>query len=254
MINFNAIKTIYISEMSRFFNTIGQSLISPVISTSLYFIVFGTAIGSSIKQINGVEYGAFIVPGMLMLALLTQSLSNASFGIYFEKFTGTIYEILSAPISPLEIIIGFIGSSATKSMIVGVIILITAIFFVDFKIQHPLIMIAFFFLTSVTFSLFGFIIGLWADNFEKLQIIPALVILPLVFLGGSFYSITMLPSFWQNASYFNPVLYLVNGFRWSFYEVSDVNIEFSLLMIAFFLSACVAVIYFIFKTGWGLKS
>lgn len=252
--NFTAIRAIYSDEMKRFWHTIGQSIISPVISTSLYFIVFGSAIGSRIEQIEGVDYGTFIVPGMMMFSLLTQSVSNASFGIFFQKFTGTIYEILSAPISSFEIIVGFVGASASKSFIVGTIILITSNFFVDLHIQHPWTMLAFFTLTCITFSLLGFIIGLWADNFEKLQITPLLIITPLVFLGGSFYSIYMLPKMWQTISLFNPVLYLVSGFRWSFFGISDVNIWLSLVLILIFLILCVCVVWWIFKTGYKLRS
>lgn len=252
--NTTAVLAIYRNEMKRFWNTIGQSIISPVISTSLYFVVFGSAIGSRIDQIEGVAYGTFIVPGMMMFALLTQSVSNASFGIFFQKFTGTIYEILSAPISSFEILIGFVGAAASKSFIVGTIILITSNFFVDLHIQHPLIMLTFFVLTCITFSLLGFIIGLWADNFEKLQIAPLLIITPLVFLGGSFYSIYMLPELWQTISLFNPVLYLVSGFRWSFFGTSDVNIWLSLTLIITFLLACITVVWWIFKTGYKLRT
>lgn len=251
--NFAAIRVIYIAEMRRAWNTLFQTLASPVISTSLYFVVFGAAIGSRIQAIEGVEYGLFIVPGLTMLTLLTQSISNASFGIYFPKFTGTIYEILSAPISFYEVLIGYVGAAASKSFIIGVVILITANLFVDLRVDHPVWMFLFLFLTCVTFSLFGFIIGLWADSFEKLQIVPILVITPLVFLGGSFYSIKMLPEFWQTVTYFNPVVYLVSGFRWSFFEVSDVNVWLSLSMILLFLAACLIVISWMFKTGYKLK-
>ncbi len=251
--NFAAIRVIYLSEMRRFRNTLFQSLASPVISTALYFVVFGSAIGSRIPTIDGVSYGLFIVPGLTMLTLLTQSISNASFGIYFPKFTGTIYEILSAPMSFYEALIAYVGAAATKSFIIGLIILVTASFFVDMRIAHPIWMFAFLVLTCISFSLFGFIIGLWADSFEKLQIIPILVITPLVFLGGSFYSISMLPEFWQKVSLFNPVVYLVSGFRWSFFEVSDVNVWVSLGMILTFLVVCFGIIAWIFKTGYKLK-
>ncbi len=251
--NFRAIKVIYVNEMTRFWQTLFQSIASPVISTALYFIVFGAAIGASIDKIEGVSYGLFIVPGLTMLSILTQSISNASFGIFFPKFTGTIYELLSAPISFYEALIGFVGAAATKSLILAVIILITASFFVELQIAHPIWMISFLVLTCITFSLFGFIIGLWAGNFEKLQVVPLLIVTPLVFLGGSFYSISMLPEFWQKVTLFNPVLYLVSGFRWSFFEVSDVSVGTSLMMILIFLSACLAVVAWMFKTGYRLK-
>jgi len=251
--NFPAIKVIYIAEMARAWKTLFQTLASPVISTSLYFVVFGGAIGSRIPTIEGVSYGLFIVPGLTMLTLLTQSISNASFGIYFPKFTGTIYEVLSAPLSFYEALIGYVGAAATKSFIIGLIILITANFFVDLKIMHPFWMLSFLILTCITFSLFGFIIGLWADSFEKLQIIPILVITPLVFLGGSFYSVSMLPSFWQTVTLFNPVVYLVSGFRWSFFEVADVNVWVSLGMILVFLVLCIVTVSWMFKTGYKLK-
>ncbi len=251
--NFNAIKVIYIAEMMRAWKTLFQTLASPVISTSLYFIVFGSAIGSRIQSIEDVSYGLFIVPGLTMLTLLTQSISNASFGIYFPKFTGTIYEVLSAPLSFYEALIGYVGAAASKSFIIGVIILVTANFFVDLQIQHPIWMLSFLILTCITFSLFGFIIGLWADSFEKLQVIPILVITPLVFLGGSFYSINMLPPFWQTVTLFNPVVYLVSGFRWSFFEVADVNVWVSLSMILVFLAACILTVSWMFKTGYKLK-
>ncbi|NNC98829.1 MAG: ABC transporter permease [Gammaproteobacteria bacterium] len=251
--NFGAIRVIYFSEMLRAWNTLFQTLASPVISTSLYFVVFGAAIGSRIQTIEGVSYGLFIVPGLTMLTLLTQSIANASFGIYFPKFTGTIYEILSAPISFFEALIGYVGAAASKSFIVGIIILITASLFVDLRIEHPFWMLMFLVLTCITFSLFGFIIGLWADSFEKLQIIPILVITPLVFLGGSFYSINMLPPFWQTVTLFNPVVYLVSGFRWSFFEVSDVNVWTSLTVILVFLAACLIIVSWMFKTGYKLK-
>ena len=251
--NFHAIRAIYLNEMQRTRNTLLQSIASPVISTALYFVVFGAAIGSRIQSIENVSYGVFIVPGLMMLSLLTQSISNASFGIFFPKFTGTIYEIMSAPVSYLEIIIGFVGAAATKSLIIGTIILITASFFVDLNIAHPVWMVAFFLLTCISFSLFGFIIGLWADNFEKLQLIPLLVITPLVFLGGSFYSVNMLPEFWQKVTLFNPVLYLISGFRWSFFEVSDVSVSLSLAMVLAFLIICLGIVWWMFKTGYKLK-
>lgn len=251
--NFSAIRVIYRAEMLRAINTLFQTLASPVISTSLYFIVFGSAIGSRIQTVDGVPYGLFIVPGLTMLTILTQSVSNASFGIYFPKFNGTIYEILSAPLSFFEALIGYVGAAATKSFVIGVIILLTASLFVDLRIEHPIWMLTFLVLTCISFSLFGFIIGLWADSFEKLQIVPILVITPLVFLGGSFYSIDMLPPFWQTVSLFNPVVYLVSGFRWSFFEVSDVNVWTSLGMILVFLTVCLILVSWIFKTGYKLK-
>lgn len=251
--NVHAVKAIYVYEMARWRRTMFQSVVAPIISTSLYFIVFGAAIGQRIEQIDGVSYGAFIVPGLVMLMLLTQSVSNAAFGIYFPKFVGTIYEILSAPISYVEILLGYVGAAATKSIILGVIILITASLFVDLRIAHPLMMVLFLVLTALTFSLFGFIIGIWADNFEKLQFIPLLIITPLVFLGGSFYSIDMLPPFWRTVSLFNPVVYLISGFRWSFYETSDVNIYVSLAMVGFFLAVCITLLWWIFKTGYKLR-
>ena len=254
MINWHGLKAIYLHEMDRMWRTLFQSLLSPLISTSLYFIVFGSAIGSRIKEIEGVSYGSFIVPGMIMLTVLTQSISNASFGIFFPKFTNTIYEILSAPLSSFEIILGFVGAAATKSLIIGCVIIATAGLFVDLNIQHPFIMIFFLVLTSITFSMFGFIIGLWADNFEKLQLIPILVITPLVFLGGSFYSINMLPEFWQKISLLNPVLYLVSGFRWSFYEIADVSIYTSLFTIIFFLITCLMIITISFSKGYKIKN
>jgi len=252
--NYHAVAAIYKFEMARAGRTRLQSIVAPVLSTSLYFIVFGAAIGARITQIEGVSYGAFIVPGLLMLSLLTQSISNASFGIYFPRFTGTIYELLSAPISYMEIVIGYVGAAATKSIILGVIILATAGLFVPLHIAHPFWMIAFLVLTAVTFSLFGFILGIWADGFEKLQIVPLLVITPLTFLGGSFYSVSMLPPFWQKVTLANPVVYLVSGFRWSFYEIADVGVGVSLAMIAVFLAACLAVVWWIFKTGYRLKT
>ncbi|MEE9335571.1 MAG: ABC transporter permease [Granulosicoccaceae bacterium] len=251
--NIEAVKALYFSEMRRTRNTLMQSIASPVISTALYFVVFGSAIGSRIQSVDGVPYGLFIVPGLMMLSLLTQSISNASFGIFFPKFTGTIYEIMSAPISHFEIILGYVGAAATKSLIIGSIILITAAFFVELRIAHPFWMIAFFLLTCISFSLFGFIIGLWADNFEKLQLIPLLVITPLVFLGGSFYSVSMLPEFWQKVSLMNPVLYLISGFRWSFFEVSDVSVTTSLTMVVLFLVVCLAIVWWMFKTGYKIK-
>lgn len=251
--NFHAIKAIYVLEMARTRRTLMQSIASPVISTSLYFVVFGSAIGSRIQEVEGVPYGSFIVPGLVMLSLLTESISNASFGIYFPKFTGTIYEILSAPVSSLEAVLGYVGAAATKSLILGTIMLVTASFFVPVRIAHPALMILFLILTAVSFSLFGFIIGIWADNFEKLQVIPLLVITPLVFLGGSFYSASMLPPFWQSVTLFNPVLYLVSGFRWSFYEISDVSVEVSLAMILLFLSGCLLAVAWIFRTGYHIK-
>ncbi|NQV82365.1 MAG: ABC transporter permease [Rhodospirillales bacterium] len=252
--NIQAVKAIYLFEMSRAWRTLFQSIVSPVLSTSLYFIVFGSAIGSRITEIGGVSYGSFIVPGLVMLSLLTQSIANASFGIFFPKFTGSIYELLSAPVSYFEIVLGYVGAAATKSMILGFIILATAGFFVPLQILHPLWMLLFLVLTSITFSLFGFIIGVWADGFEKLQIIPLLIITPLVFLGGSFYSIDMLPPFWQNVTLFNPVLYLVSGFRWSFYEIADVSLVTSLSMIVGFLVACMITVWWIFKTGYQVKN
>ncbi len=251
--NTHAVKVIYKYEMLRAWDTILQSFATPVIITVLYFVVFGSAIGARIETVEGVPYGAFIVPGLMMLALLTQSIANASFGIYFPRFTGTIYEVLSAPISFVEILIGYVGAAATKSLIIGAIILATAGFFVELNITHPFWMLSFLVLTCISFSLLGFIIGLWADNFEKLQLIPMLVITPLVFLGGSFYTIDMLPPVWQTVSLFNPVVYLVSGFRWSFYEVSDVSIELSLFMVLLFSAACIVTIWWMFKTGYRLK-
>ncbi len=252
--NIYGIKAIYLFEMARTWRTLMQSIASPVLSTSLYFIVFGSAIGSHMANIDGVSYGAFIVPGLIMLSLLTESISNASFGIYMPKFTGTIYEILSAPISAIETVIGYVGAAATKSVIIGTIILITARLFVDFSIQHPVWMIAFLVLTSVTFSLFGFIIGVWADSFQKLQVVPLMIVTPLAFLGGSFYSINMLPPFWQKVALFNPVVYLVSGFRWSFYGVADVDVGVSLAMTLVFMLACLAAIWWIFRTGYRIKA
>ncbi len=251
--NLTAIRAIYIFEMSRFFRTLGQSFFSPVISTSLYFVVFGAAIGSRIDQVEGVAYGAFIVPGLIMLSVITQSISNASFGIYFPKFIGTTFELLSAPVNFLEIVAGYVGAAATKALFIGIIILLTAFAFVDVQIAHPLAMIAFLILTCLSFSLLGFIIGIWAGNFEQLQLVPLLVITPLVFLGGSFYSISMLPPAWQTISMFNPVVYLISGFRWSFFDTADVPIGLSLLAISGFTTLCLAVIWWIFKTGWRLR-
>ena len=252
--NFHAIRAIYKFEMARTWRTLLQSIVSPVISTSLYFVVFGAAIGSRITAIDGVSYGAFIVPGLIMLSLLTQSISNASFGIFFPKFTGTIYELLSAPVSSIEIVISYVGAAATKSIILGVIILATAGLFVPLEIEHPLWMLAFLVLTAVTFSLFGFILGIWADGFERLQIVPLLIITPLIFLGGSFYSIDMLPPFWQTVTLFNPVVYLISGFRWSFYGIADVSVGVSLAMTVVFLAICLTVVWWIFKTGYQLKT
>lgn len=252
--NIYAIKSIYNFEMARWWRTVGQSILSPVISTTLYFVVFGSAIGSRITEVDGISYGSFIVPGLIMLAVLTESISNASFGIYFPKFTGSIYEVLSAPISYIEILLGYVGAAATKSIILGIMILTTAGFFVPLEIRHPFVMFSFLVLTSITFSMFGFIIGIWADGFEKLQIIPALIITPLTFLGGSFYTINMLPPFWQKLSMFNPVVYLISGFRWSFYENADVGLKLSLFMVFIFLTVCILAIRWIFKTGYKLKN
>ena len=252
--NLPAIRAIYKFEMARWRRTLWQSVVSPVVSTSLYFVVFGAAIGTRIAHIEGVSYGAFIVPGLIMLMLLTQSVMNASFCIYFPRFAGTIYEILSAPISYLEIVIGYVGAAATKSIIIGLIILGTAFFFVPIRIEHPLFMLLFLVLTAVTFSLFGFVLGIWADGFERLQIVPLLIITPLTFLGGTFYSISVLPPFWQKVTLFNPVVYLVSGFRWSFFGLADVNVGVSLAMTILFLLICLAVVWWIFKTGYRLKS
>ena len=251
--NVHAIKAIYRFEMARTFRTVVQSIAAPVISTSLYFVVFGTAIGSRIQSVGEVSYGAFIVPGLIMLSLLTHSISNASFGIYFPKFTRTIYEIMSAPISYLEILLGYVGAAASKSIMLGLIILATAALFVPLRIDHPLAMLGFMVLTSFTFSLLGFIIGIWADNFEKLQFVPLLIVTPLTFLGGSFYSIDMLPPFWQTVTLFNPVVYLISGFRWSFYGLADVGVWLSLGMTALFLALCLAVTAWIFRTGYRLR-
>ncbi len=251
--NLQAIRAIYVFEMARFFRTLAQSIVSPVISTSLYFVVFGAAIGSRIQEVEGVSYGAFIVPGLIMLSVMMQSVSNASFGIYFPKFIGTIYELLSAPASFLEITAGYVLAASTKALIIGVIILGTAFFFVDLEIQYPLAMLAFLVLTCLSFSLLGFILGIWAGNFEQLQLVPLLVITPLVFLGGSFYSISMLPPVWQTITLFNPVVYLVSGFRWSFFGLADVAIGWSLLAILGFTALCVGVIWWIFRTGWRIR-
>jgi len=252
--NMFAIKAIYKFEMARTWRTIAESIATPVISTTLYFVVFGSAIGSRISNIDGINYGAFIVPGLIMLSLLTQSISNASFGIYFPRFTGTIYEVLSAPASALEVVIGYVGAAASKSLILGLLILATARLFVDYEIAHPLWMFSFLVLTAITFSLFGFIIGLWADDFQKLQFIPMMIIMPLTFLGGAFYSIKMLPPLWQTITLFNPVVYLISGLRWSFYGVADVHIAISLGMIFVFMLLCLIAVWWIFKTGYRLKS
>jgi ABC-2 type transport system permease protein len=253
-LNFRAIRAIYRFEMARTWRTLVQSIVSPVVSTSLYFVVFGSAIGSRITNVEGVSYGTFIVPGLVMLSVLTQSIANASFGIYFPKFVGTIYEILSAPISYVEILLGYVGAAATKSVILGLIILVTASLFVPLKIHHPMFMLMFLVLTAVTFSLFGFIIGIWADGFEKLQMIPMLVVTPLTFLGGSFYSINMLPPVWRSITLLNPVVYLISGFRWSFYEIADVSVAVSIGMTTAFLVACLLVVWWIFKSGYRLKN
>ena len=252
--NVQAIRAIYRFEMARTRRTLMQSIISPVISTSLYFVVFGAAIGSRIAQVEGISYGAFIVPGLIMLSLLTQSIANASFGIYFPKFTGTIYELLSAPISYVEIVMSYVGAAATKSIILGLIILATAGLFVPLRIEHPFWMMLFLVLTAVTFSLVGFIIGIWADGFEKLQLVPLLIVTPLTFLGGSFYSIDMLPPFWQTVTLFNPVVYLISGFRWSFYGIADVSVSISLAMTILFMTISLAIVAWIFKTGYRLKT
>ena len=252
--NFQAIRAIWIYEMARMRRTMLQSIVSPVLSTALYFVVFGSAIGSRISHVGGVSYGAFIVPGLIMLNLLTQSIANASFGIYFPRFVGTIYEILSAPISAVEIVIAYVGAAAAKSMFLGLLTLATAAVFININILHPLWMLGFLVLTSVTFSLFGFVIGIWADSFEKLQLIPLLIVTPLTFLGGSFYSIDMLPPFWRNVTLVNPVVYLISGFRWSFYGLSDINVGVSLGMTLLFLLLCSGIVFWIFKTGYRLKS
>jgi ABC-2 type transport system permease protein len=252
--NLHSIRAIYFFELARTWRTLIQSIMSPVLSTSLYFVVFGAAIGSRMAEIDGVSYGAFIVPGLIMLSVLTESISNASFGIYMPKYSGTIYEVLSAPISAFEIVIGYVGAAATKSLILGTLILGTARLFVSFQIEHPVWMMGFLLLTSVTFSLFGFIVGIWATGWEKLQVIPILIITPMTFLGGSFYSISMLPPLWQKITLFNPVVYLINGFRWSFYGISDVSIGFSLTMTLVFMSLCLLGITWIFRTGYRLKN
>ena len=252
--NFHAIRAIYLFELARAWRTLLQSLVAPVISTSLYFVVFGAAIGSRMSEIDGISFGAFIVPGLIMLSLLTESISNASFGIYMPKFSGTIYEVLSAPISAFEIVLGYVGAAATKSIVLGLVILATARLFVSFEIAHPVWMVSFLVLTAVTFSLFGFIIGLWADGFERLQVVPLLIVTPLTFLGGSFYSISMLPPIWQQISLFNPVVYLVSGFRWSFFGTSDVAVGVSLGMTVAFMVLCLAGIWWIFRTGTWLKA
>ena len=252
--NFHAIRAIYKFEMARTFRTLLQSIVTPVISTSLYFVVFGAAIGSRITGIDGVSYGAFIVPGLIMLSLLTQSISNASFGIFFPKFIGTIYELLSAPVSYVEIVISYVGAAATKSIILGLLILATSGLFVPIEVAHPVWMLAFLVLTAVTFSLFGFLLGIWAEGFEKLQLVPFLIITPLIFLGGSFYSVEMLPPFWQTVTLFNPVVYLISGFRWSFYGIADVSVGLSLTMTICFLALCLAAVWWIFKTGYRLKA
>ncbi len=252
--NYHAIKSIYAFEMARMQRTVVQSVIAPVLSTALYFVIFGAAIGSRISEIDGVSYGAFIVPGLIMLSILTESVSNASFGIYFPKFTGTIYEVLSAPVSFVEVVIGYVGAAATKSVIIGLIILATANLFIDVRIEHPLVMAAFLVLTSISFSLFGFILGIWADGWEKLTIVPTLVIMPLTFLGGTFYSISMLPPTWQTVSLFNPVVYLISGFRWSFHGNADVNLWLSAGATVGFLLACIAVVRWIFVTGYRLRT
>lgn len=252
--NLYGVRAIYIFEMARMWRTLMQSVASPILTTSLYFIVFGAAIGSRMGEIDGIAYASFIIPGLLMLSLLGESISNAAFGIYFPKFTGTVYEILSAPVSAMEIVIGYVGAAASKSLILGVLILVTARIFVDYEIAHPVWMVSFLVLTAVSFSLFGFIIGLWADDFQKLQIIPMMVITPLTFLGGAFYSIKMLPPFWQQVTLFNPVVYLISGFRWSFYGVSDVGVGVSLGMIFFFMLLCLVTVWWIFRTGYKLKN
>ncbi len=252
--NYTAVLAIYRFEMSRFFRSLGQSLLSPVLSTSLYFVVFGAAIGSRIESVEGVSYGVFIVPGLIMLSVMTQGISNAAFGIYFPKFIGTIYEVLSAPVNFLEIVVGYVGAAATKALVIGLIILGTAALFVDLEIRYPLAMVAFLVLTCLSFALLGFIIGIWAGSFEQLQLVPLLIVTPLVFLGGSFYSISMLPPAWQTISLFNPVVYLISGFRWSFFGMADVDVGFSLLAIAGFTGLCLAIVWWIFRTGWRLRS
>jgi ABC-2 type transport system permease protein len=253
-VNWHAIRAIYRFEMARTFRTLMQSIASPVLSTSLYFIVFGAAIGSRMGEIGGVGYGAFIIPGLIMLSLLNESISNASFGIYLPKWSGTIFELLSAPVSYIEVVIGYVGAAATKSLMLGILILVTARFFVAYEIVHPVWMLGFLILTCVTFSLFGFVIGLWADDFQKLQVIPLMIVTPLTFLGGAFYSINMLPDIWQKITLFNPVVYLISGFRWSFYGVADVNVALSLSMTLVFLALCLGVVWWIFKTGYKLRN
>ena len=252
--NWQGVRAIYRFEMARTFRTLTQSIASPVLSTSLYFVVFGAAIGSRMGDIDGISYGAYIIPGLIMLALLNESISNAAFGIYMPKWSGTIYELLSAPVSFVEAVLGYVGAAATKSVMLGLLILVTARFFVAYDIAHPFWMLCFLLLTALTFSLFGFIIGLWADNFQKLQVVPLMVVTPLTFLGGAFYSINMLPPFWQKVTLFNPVVYLISGFRWSFYDVADVNVGISLAAIVGFLALCMAVVWSIFRTGWKLKA
>ena len=252
--NLHGVRAIYRFEMARMWRTLMQSVASPVISTSLYFVVFGSAIGSRMGDIDGISYGAFIIPGLVMLSLLMQSISNASFGIYMPKFSGTIYEVLSAPVSYVEVVLGYVGAAATKSVILGAVILLTARLFVDYHVLHPVWMVAFLVLTSITFSLFGFIIGIWADGFEKLQIVPLMIVTPLVFLGGTFYSIDMLPEIWQTVTLFNPVVYLISGFRWAFYGVSDIHVGISVGMTLVFMMACLTAIWWIFKTGYRLRT
>ncbi|NRB16502.1 MAG: ABC transporter permease [Rhodobacteraceae bacterium] len=252
--NWTAVASIYRFEMARFFRTLMQSFLSPVLSTSLYFVVFGAAIGSRIDQVEGIDYGAFIVPGLIMLSVMTQAISNASFGIYFPKFIGTIYELLSAPVNFLEIVLGYVGAAATKALFIGVVILATASLFVDLTIAHPWAMVLFLLLTCLSFALLGFIIGIWAGNFEQLQLVPLMIVTPLVFLGGSFYSISMLPPIWQKITMFNPVVYLISGFRWAFFDTADVPVGLSLLAIGGFTTLCLAVIWWIFKTGWRIRS
>ncbi len=252
--NWSAIAAIYRFEMARFFRTLAQSFISPVLSTSLYFVVFGTAIGSRIQEVEGVSYGAFIVPGLIMLSIVTLAISNASFGIYFPKFLGTIYELLSAPVNFIEIVIGYVGAAATKALFVGLVILVTACFFVEIRIEHPLAMALFLILSCLSFSLLGFIVGIWASNFEQMSLVPQLVVTPLIFLGGTFYSISMLPPVWQTITLFNPIVYLISGFRWSFYGLADVPVVFSLLAILAFTGICLGIIGWIFKTGWRIRS
>ena len=252
--NLPAIKAIYTFEMARFFRTLLQSFVSPVLSTSLYFVVFGTAIGSRIETVDGIDYGAFIVPGLIMLSVMTQSIANASFGIYFPKFIGTVYELFSAPVNFLEIVVGYVGAAATKSLFIGLVILGTSFLFVDIRIQHPIAMVSFLLLTCLSFSLLGFIIGVWAGNFEQLNLVPLLVVTPLVFLGGSFYSISMLPQIWQTVTLFNPVVYLISGFRWAFFGQADVAIGVSLAAISLFTIGCMAFIWWIFKTGWRIRT